>query len=88
MTQQFAIEANITKAHKETLGFEYETRLVTGILPWGSANIAMYVEANKDQLPKKFNNEIEASTYIKKLKKYSKTDKHIKIIDFSIVVYK
>jgi hypothetical protein len=48
MRQQFAIEANITKAHKETLGFEYETRLVTGILPWGSANIAMYVEANKE----------------------------------------
>ena len=30
MTQQFAIQANITKAHKDTLGFEYQTRLVRG----------------------------------------------------------
>ena len=36
MTQQFAIKANITKAHKETLGFEYQTRLVRGTFTWGS----------------------------------------------------
>ncbi len=88
MERSFAICANITKAHKDTLGFEYETRLVTGILPWGHANIAMYVEANTDKLPKKFTSEKSANEYIKTLKKYSKTDKHMKVIEFSIVVYK
>ena len=88
MTQQFAISADIIRSHKDTLGFEYETRLVCGAFPWGKYNHAYYVSSDSDELPKKFSNVESANKFIKTLKTYSKTDKHIKIIDFSIVVYK
>jgi|GEM_PF-4501244 len=88
MSKSFAIMADITRSHKKTLGFEYETRLVCGSFPWGEYKHAYYVTPNSDELPKKFSSEESANKFIKTLKKYSKTDKHIKIIDFSIVYYK
>ena len=88
MEKSFAIIANITRSHKETLGFEYETRLVCGAFPWGKYKHAYYVSSDSDELPKKFASEESANKFIKTLKKYSKTDKHMKVIEFSIVVYK
>ena len=88
MEKSFAIIANITRSHKETLGFEYETRLVCGAFPWGKYKHAYYVSSDSDELPKKFASEESANKFIKTLKKYSKTDKHMKVIEFSIVVYR
>jgi hypothetical protein len=88
MEKSFAIKADITRSHKETLGFEYETRLVCGAFPWGKYKHAYYVSTDSDELPKKFASEESANKFIKTLKTYSQTDKHIKIIEFSIVYYK
>ena len=70
MTQQFVIKANITKAHKETLGFEYETRLVRSTFTWGcESNPLKIASLTTPQLstPKKFNSEKSASNYAKKI---------------------
>ena len=88
MTQQFAIKANITKAHKETLGFEYQTRLVRGTFTWGSeSNPLKIASLTTPQLstPKKFNSEKSASNYAKKLRTHSITDKHMTIIKFEVI---
>ena len=88
MEKSFAIMADITRSHRDTIGFEHESRLVCGAFPWGEYKHAYYVTPNSDELPKKFSSEESANKFIKMLKKYSKVDKHIKIIDFSIVYYK
>ena len=88
MTQQFVIQANITKAHKETLGFEYETRLVRGAFTWGSESNPLKIASfttPQDATPKIFDSEKSASNYAKKLRKHSILDKHMKIIDYEIV---
>ena len=88
MTQQFAIQANITKAHKETLGFEYETRLVRGTFTWGSESNSLKmpsVTTPQFSTPKKFNSEKSASNYAKKLRTHSITDKHMTIIKYEVI---
>jgi len=78
MSQQFAIQANITTAHKETLGFEYET---------SESNPLKIASLTTPQLstPKKFNSEKSASNYAKKLRTHSITDKHMTIIKFEVI---
>ena len=88
MTQQFAIKANITKAHKETLGFEYRTRLVRGTFTWGSESNSLKmpsVTTPQFSAPKKFNSEKSASNYAKKLRTHSITDKHMTIIEYEVI---
>ena len=80
----FAIQANITRAHKESLGFEYETRLVRGRFSWAKGSIASFTDS-KNPEPKLFKCEDSVNSFIKGLRKVSKTDKHITVIDFSIV---
>ena len=88
MTQQFAIQANITKAHKDTLGFEYETRLVRSTFTWGSeSNPLKIASLTTPQLstPKKFNSEKSAINYAKKLRTHSITDKHMTVIKYEVI---
>tara|TARA_R110000796_G_scaffold69848_1_gene159042 strand:+ start:224 stop:481 length:258 start_codon:yes stop_codon:yes gene_type:complete len=84
MSQQFIIEANITRSHKDKLGFEYETRIINGTLPWGRG-IPVYTSSKLPE-PKTFSNEVSAWDYVKNLKRYSETDKALTVIGYSINV--
>jgi len=86
MTQQLIIKADIIKANKETLGFEYETRLVRSCFTWGKDNLLASFTTPDAPEPKVFDSEEEALAYIKPLRKHSKTDKRMTIIEYSVGV--
>jgi|TARA_B110000858_G_scaffold57666_1_gene67184 D-alanine-D-alanine ligase-like ATP-grasp enzyme len=82
----FIIKADFTKAHKHSLGFEYDTKIVRGRFTFGNkTKVPMFIDKHStEQQPKVFTTEASAQRFIDSLKKYSKTDKHITIIDYSI----
>ena len=86
MSPQIIIRADITKASKEALGFEYETRLVRGKFTWGRGNYAVEFTTPDAPEPKVFDSEEDALEFIKVLRKHSKTDKRMTIIEYSVGV--
>jgi len=86
MTRQIIIRADITKANKDTLGFEYETRLVRGKFTWGRGNYLASFTTPDAPNPKVFDSEEDALEFIKVLRKHSKTDKRMTIIEYSVGV--
>jgi hypothetical protein len=86
MTSQIIIRADITKANKDTLGFEYATRLVRGKFLWGTGNYLASFTTPDAPEPKVFDSEEEALEFIKVLRKHSKTEKRMTIIEYSVEV--
>ena len=86
MTSQIIIRADITKANKDTLGFEYATRLVRGKFTWGRGNYLASFTTPDAPNPKVFDSEEDALEFIKVLRKHSKTDKRMTIIEYSVGV--
>ena len=86
MSPQIIIRADITKASKEALGFEYATRLVRGKFTWGRGNYLASFTTPDAPNPKVFDSEEAALDFIKVLRKHSKTDKRMTIIEYSVGV--
>ena len=86
MTSQIIIRADITTAIAEASGFEYATRLVRGKFTWGTGNYLASFTTPDAPNPKVFDSEEDALEFIKVLRKHSKTDKHMTIIEYSVGV--
>ena len=86
MSRQIIIRADITKANKDSLGFEYETRLVRSKFTWGSGNHLASFTTLDSPNPKVFDSEGEALEFMKTLRKFSKTDKRMTVIEYSVGV--
>ena len=86
MSRQIIIRADITRASKEALGFEYETRLVRSKFTWGSGNYLASFTTPDAPNPKVFDSEEAALEYMETLRKFSKTDKRMTIIEYSVGV--
>ena len=86
MARQIIIRADITRANKDALGFEYETRLVRSKFTWGTGNYLASFTTPEKPNPKVFDSEEDALEFIKVLRKYSKTDKRMTIIEYSVGV--
>ena len=86
MSRQIIIRADITRANKDALGFEYETRLVRSKFTWGSGNYLASFTTPDAPNPKVFDSEEAALEYMETLRKFSKTDKRMTIIEYSVGV--
>ena len=86
MTRQIIIRADITRANKDALGFEYETRLVRSKFTWGSGNYLASFTTPEAPNPKVFDSEDDALEFMETLRKFSKTDKRMTIIEYSVGV--
>ena len=86
MSRQIIIRADITRASKEALGFEYETRLVRSKFTWGSGNYLASFTTPDAPEPKVFDSEADALEFMETLRKHSKTDKRMTIIEYSVGV--
>ena len=86
MTRQIIIRADITRANKDALGFEYETRLVRSKFTWGTGNYLASFTTPDAPNPKVFDSEEDALEFMETLRKFSKTDKRMTIIEYSVGV--
>ena len=86
MSRQIIIRADITRANKDALGFEYETRLVRSKFTWGSGNYLASFTTPDAPNPKVFDSEDDALEFMETLRKFSKTDKRMTIIEYSVGV--
>lgn len=89
------IKAFHTTAHNETLGFLYQEKIVSGRITFGSNTasnpcksfIPLFTSEDNEQ-PKIFATEDAAIDYIKTLRKFTKTNNFITIIDYSLTCEK